>query len=150
MLVDQKTVVSASVDRVWEFLTDIPSVSRCMPGVEEFQAVDGETFEGTVKVRVGPISVRLQGQISVVERDRDNLRSRVEIKATEKRISSTVSARTTMELRSIDEAHTELHVVTEASILGKLGEFGQAVMRRKADQMLEEFVANMSRTITAG
>jgi len=150
MIVDQKTVVPAPVEKVWEFLNDIPAVSRCVPGVDEFQPIDADTYQGALKVKVGPIGVRLQGKIVVAERDRENLRSRLDIQAAERRINSTVSAKATMSLVSLSPNETELRVLTEASILGKLGEFGQAVMRRKADQMLEEFVRNMSRAIAAG
>ena len=33
--------------------------------------------------------------------------------------------------------------------MGKLGEFGQAVIRKKADQMIAEFARNLSAQVTA-
>ena len=38
MIVDQQVTIAAPVDRVWDFMMDIPSVSRCVPGVESFEA----------------------------------------------------------------------------------------------------------------
>jgi len=149
MIIDQKARIPASVDRVWAFVTDIPAVSRCVPGVEEFERIDDDNFAGALKVKVGPIGVRLQGKIVVAERDRENLTSRLDVSATEKRINSTVSAKTTMTLVPISDAETELVIHTEASILGKLGEFGQAVMRRKADQMVGDFAKNAAKEIAA-
>jgi hypothetical protein len=128
-------------------MTDIPAVSRCVPGVEEFAAVDPETFEGAMKVKVGPITVRLQGRVKVIERDHEARTSRLEVSAAEKRIASTVSARTTMTVVPQGDAQTDVLIHTEASILGKLGEFGQAVMKRKADQVVAEFAGNMAREI---
>ena len=69
------------------------------------------------------------------------------VSAAEKRIASTVSAKATMTLVPRGEHETEVHIHTEASILGKLGEFGQAVMRRKADQVMAEFARNMQREL---
>jgi len=149
MIIDQKANIPAPVDRVWAFVTDIPAVSRCVPGVEEFERIDDDTYGGALKVRVGPIGVRLLGQIVVAERDHENLSSRLDISAKEKRINSTVSAKTTLSVVAISDAETELRIHTEASILGKLGEFGQAVMRRKADQMVAEFARNATKEITA-
>ena len=149
MILDQQAVVPAPVDRVWTFVMDIPAVSRCVPGVEEFEAVDADNYAGALKVKVGPIAVRLQGKIEVTERDREALRSTLQIRAAEKRISSTVSAQTTMQLVARSETETELRIHTEASVLGKLGEFGQAVMRRKADQIVGEFAKNVARELTA-
>jgi len=149
VIIDQKSTIQAPVERVWEFITDIPAVSRCVPGVEEFERIDDDTYSGALKVRVGPIGVELLGKIIVAERDADRRASRLDVSATEKRMNSTVSAKTTLSLLSISPNETELDIHTEASILGKLGEFGQAVMRRKADQLVAEFARNASREITA-
>jgi carbon monoxide dehydrogenase subunit G len=143
MIVDQQVTIAAPVDRVWAFMMDIPSVSRCVPGVESFQAIDDDTYEGALKLKVGPISVRLQGRVVIAERDRENLRSQMNVSAAEKRIASSVNARATMTLVEIGANETQLNIHTEASILGKLGEFGQAVMRRKADQVMGEFARNV-------
>jgi carbon monoxide dehydrogenase subunit G len=148
MILDQTVEVAAPVDRVWEFMMDIPAVSRCVPGVESFSAIDEDTYEGALKVKVGPIGVKLQGRVVVAERDREALRSRLDVSAAEKRIASTVNAKSTMTLVPIDDARTELHIHTDASILGKLGEFGQAVMRKKADQVIAEFARNVSATLS--
>lgn len=147
MIVDQQVTVAAPVDRVWDFMMDIPAVSRCVPGVESFAAIDEDTYEGALKIKVGPIGVRLQGRVVVAERDRENLRSRMDVSAAEKRIASTVNAKATMTLVPKGPAETEVRIHTEASILGKLGEFGQAVMRRKADQVMAEFARNMQREL---
>lgn len=142
MIIDSTTTIPAPVERVWDFVMDIPAVSRCVPGVEAFERVDDDTFEGTLKVKVGPVTVRLEGRIVVAERDRDRFVSRLEISARERRIASSVSATTTLTLLPTADGSTEMRVHTDASILGKLGEFGQSVMRRKADQMVAEFAKN--------
>lgn len=147
MILDQKVVVQAAPERVWEFVMDIPAVSRCVPGVESFEKIDDDTFLGSLKVKVGPIGVTLSGKVIVVERDRENLRSRMDVQAAEKRLNSAVSAHATITLVPLSETETELQIHTESSILGKLGEFGQAVMRRKADQIVGEFARNMAKAI---
>lgn len=147
MILDQKVVVQAAPERVWEFVMDMPAVSRCVPGVESFEKIDDDTFLGSLKVKVGPIRVTLNGKVIVVERDRENLRSRMDVQAAEKRLNSAVSAHATLTLVPLSETETELQIHTESSILGKLGEFGQAVMRRKADQIVSEFAQNMAKAI---
>lgn len=142
MIIDQKTTIQAPIDRVWDFVMDIPAVSRCVPGVEAFERVDDDTFAGALKVKVGPVTVRLEGRIVVAERDRDGRTSRLKISAKERRINSSVSATTTLTLVPTSDEVTDLLVHTDASILGKLGEFGQSVMRRKADQIMAEFARN--------
>jgi len=38
-------------------------------------------------------------------------------------------------------------VDTDVSIMGKIGEFGQPIIRRKADAMLKEFVENIKKQL---
>jgi carbon monoxide dehydrogenase subunit G len=149
VILDQQVVIPAAPDRVWDFLMDIPAVSRCVPGVESLERLDDDTYLGSLKVRVGPISVTLSGKVIVVERDREQLRSRMDVQAAEKRLNSAVSAHATMTLIARSESETEVRIHTESSILGKLGEFGQAVMRKKADQIIAEFARNMARELAA-
>lgn len=149
MILDQQVVVQAPPDRVWDFLMDIAAVSACVPGVEAFEKLDEDTYTGAMKVKVGPIGIRLNGKVLVTERDRDQYRSRMDIQAAEKRLNSAVSAHATLTLVARSETETEIRIHTESSILGKLGEFGQAVMRRKADQIVGEFAKNMASAIGA-
>jgi uncharacterized protein len=149
VILDQKVVVQAGADKVWDFLMDMSAVSACVPGVESFEKVDEDTYLGALKVKVGPIGVTLNGKVIVGERDREQFRSRMDIQAAEKRLNSAVSAHATLTLVARSETETEIQIHTESSILGKLGEFGQAVMRRKADQIVGEFAANMAKAISA-
>jgi carbon monoxide dehydrogenase subunit G len=56
-----------------------------------------------------------------------------------------------MELASADGGDkTDVAIRTDANVMGKLGEFGQAVIRKKADQILQEFANNLSTAVTAG
>jgi carbon monoxide dehydrogenase subunit G len=49
-----------------------------------------------------------------------------------------------MQLAPGGDGTTAMSVHTDAAVLGKLGEFGQAVMRRKASQIMERFAHNVS------
>jgi carbon monoxide dehydrogenase subunit G len=145
MLFDQTATIMATPEQVWTLVNDIPAVSRFMPGIEEFEPSGDNTYQGTIKVKVGQIVVRLQGRIVITEQDPDSFRCVINVKAAEPRLNSTVLAKTTLTLLPGSDGVTVLDVHTEASVLGKLGEFGQAVLRRKGDQMLQEFTRNLAR-----
>jgi uncharacterized protein len=150
MILDQKVIVPASPERVWDFVMDVPKVAQCVPGVESVDQVGEDEFVGALKVRVGPIGVRLEGKVTVVERNVEERRAQMNVEAVDRRIKGAVNAKSTMQLAPLDDGTTELSVHTDAAILGKLGEFGQAIMRRKADQIMKEFAQNMSQRIEAG
>ncbi len=149
MILDQKVTIQAPIDKVWAFVNDMAAISTCVPGVQSFEKVDDDNYLGALKIKVGPISVTLNGKVAVVERDSENYRSRMDVQAAEKRLNSAVSAHATLTAVSRSATETELQIHTESSILGKLGEFGQAVMRKKADQIVEEFAKNMAKAINA-
>ncbi len=150
MILDQKVTVPAPPDRVWEFVMDVPAVAGCVPGVESVEQMTDDEYVGALRVRVGPINVRLEGKVTVTERNADERRAQMRVEAVDRRIRGAVNARSTMQLEPLDDGTTELSVHTDAAVLGKLGEFGQAIMRRKADQIMKEFATNMSRQIESG
>lgn len=147
MIIDHHVTISAPPERVWDFMMDVPAVSTCVPGVERVAAVAPDVYEGVIGVRVGPIGVKLEGRVTLAEHDRDTWRARMDVEATDRRIRGAVSAKATMRLTPRDDGGTDLDIHADASILGKLGQFGQAVLRKKADQVMAEFAANMSKRL---
>jgi uncharacterized protein len=147
MIIDQRVVIQAPVDRVWDFTEDIPALGRCLPGIQSVERVDDETYLGGIKVKVGPIQVNLEGKIHIAELNRDALRARMDVEAADKRIRGAVNAKSTIQLESLPDGTTAAAIHTDAAILGKLGEFGQAVMKKKANQIIEQFARNVSTAI---
>jgi carbon monoxide dehydrogenase subunit G len=147
MIIDQRVTLPAPADKIWDFLMDVPAVSTCVPGVESVSQIDSDTYAGALKVKVGPIGVRLEGQIVLAERDRDAWRARMDVQAADKRVNGAVSAKMTLQLVPHTATDTEMTIHTDANIMGKLGEFGQAVMRKKADQIMAEFARNMAAAV---
>lgn len=150
MILEHEATIAAPVDRVWAFLEDMRAVSLCVPGVVDFEETGSNTYAGTMQVQVGPIKARMGGQIAVTERDRETLRSAITVQAADKRLGSTMSAVATLSLVPLDGGATQLRIHTDARILGKLGDFGQAVLRRKAAQIIDEFAANAGDAIGDG
>ncbi|MER6925716.1 SRPBCC family protein, partial [Streptomyces spiralis] len=60
--------VPVPVDDAWRALLDIERVAPCLPGatVEEY---DGKTVTGSVKVKLGPITVTYKGTAVFEEQD---------------------------------------------------------------------------------
>jgi uncharacterized protein len=144
---NQSAQIPVAREPLWDFLMDVPKVARSLPGVETVSQIDDTTYQGTLKVRVGPISLNLQGKIIVEERDRDNWRAALRAEANDRMAAGAVKGKTTMALKELGANQTELSVETDVSILGKIGEFGQPIIRKKADAMLKEFVENIKKQL---
>ena len=60
--------VPAPIDQTWSAFNDIESVAVCFPGAK-VTTVEGDTFNGTVKVKLGPIALVYNGTGTFVEKD---------------------------------------------------------------------------------
>lgn len=152
MLIDQRITVPAPPEQVWAFMMDIPAVSRCVPGLDNVSRIDDQTYSGLMSVRVGPIAVKLDGRVILAERDEAARRARMDLQAADKRINGAVNAKMRMEISSAADGNgstSDVAISTDANVMGKLGEFGQSMIRKKADQILQEFAQNLSAAVVA-
>ena len=148
MTFTQECVIPVERERLWDFLMDVPSVGRCVPGVETIEAVDGSAYRGGLKVQVGPIRLALEGTITVEEADGTAGRARMRAEANDRRLGGGIRARLSLTL-SPAEVGTRVQIDTDLAILGRIGEFGQPVIKKKADAILAEFVRNVRSTLAA-
>jgi uncharacterized protein len=138
----QSCTITASREAVWDFLMDVQNMAQCLPGVEDVRQVDAETYDGTLRIKMGPIALALQGTIHVEARDRDKWHGAMRAEAKDRKLG--IRARLGMDLLQKGAAETEMQVTLEAHVLGKIGEFGQPVMRKRADAMMQDFARQVS------
>jgi carbon monoxide dehydrogenase subunit G len=147
MTFTQTCTITARRDVVWDFLLQAENVARCLPGVEAFKQLDEDNYEGTLRVKVGPIALALQGTLQVEARDREQWHGAMRADAKDRRLGGGVRAHLSMDLRETGPTETEMCVTLEAHMLGKIGEFGQPVIRKKAEAMLQEFAGQVSQQL---
>ena len=148
MIFSQECVLPVERERLWEFLMDVPRVARCVPGVESVEAVDERSYKGRFGVRIGPIRLSLDGTMAVEEQDATAWRARMRADASDRRLGGGIRARMSLTLTPADRG-TRLIIETDLAVLGKIGEFGQPVIRKKADGVLEEFARNLEAALAA-
>jgi uncharacterized protein len=144
----QECVLAVECPRLWQLLMDVPRVARCVPGVEGVEAVDERAYKGRMGVRVGPIRLSLDGTMAIEEQDPAAWRARLRADAHDRRLGGGIRARMTLTLTPADHG-TRLVIDTDLAVLGKIGEFGQPVIRKKADALLEEFTRNLHAALGA-
>lgn len=149
MQLEHRARVPADPERVWAFLMDVPKMAGCLPGAENVVAESDDAFRGALRVRVGPIALRLEGRIIVVERDDAAHRAAMRAEAADKRVNGAVRATMGMSLVELSPAETEIVINSDVAVMGKLGEFGQPLIRKKADEMMGQFAANLSKALQA-
>lgn len=109
--------VDAAADLVYEFLLDVNSVLGCVPGAELSEIVDGDTFRGRVRLRLGQAGVVYEGTGHVVRRDTPARTAVIEVEGRE--LGGAGAARAVVEV-SVGESGegAEVAVVTDLSVGG--------------------------------
>lgn len=136
--------VPTSLDATWAHFQDIGGLAECFPGAQVTSvgedAAGAPTFEGTCKVKLGPIALVYAGAGSFVERDEAEHRFVVDAKGRDKRGNGTAGAKVTVTMRE-EGTVTRVEVVTDLAITGKPAQFGRGVMQDVSDKLLGQFVA---------
>ena len=136
--------VPLGVEAAWERFQDIGSLAECFPGAQVTSVGETEdgapSFEGTCKVKLGPIALVYAGYGSFVERDEAARRFVVDAKGRDKRGNGTAAAKVTVTMAAAAGA-TQVDVATDLAITGKPAQFGRGVMQDVSDKLLGQFVA---------
>ncbi len=149
MKLETRALVPAELGATWDLLMDLPRASACVPGLQEL-VPDGEgVFRATLQARVGPISLKFSGTIQILEQDRGKGEAQFRIEGADRRVGGSFKADMTMRLTSGAPGQTELFIATDTTFMGKLGEFGQPIIRRKAGATIEEFARNLAQELNA-
>ena len=86
--------VPATVEETWAAFNDIESVAACFPGAT-VTSVEGDTFQGSCKVKLGPIALVYNGSGTFVEKDESARRMVIDAKGKDKRGNGTAGAHVT-------------------------------------------------------
>ena len=131
--------VPTSVEETWDSFLDIGSLAECFPGAQVTSA-EGDTFTGTVKVKLGPIAMVYAGSGTFIEKDETARKLVVEAKGRDKRGNGTAGANATLTMAP-EGTGTKVEIVTDLAVTGKPAQFGRGVMQDVSDKLLGQFVA---------
>lgn len=137
------------MSETWDYLMDVAASARCVPGVVEVAPDGAGRYRGSLRARVGPMSITLSGTVTVQEREPASGRARFLVEASDRRVGGGVKTDMVMQLTACSPSETELAIETDTTFMGRLGELGQPVIRRKAQATIEEFARNLEREMAA-
>jgi len=150
MIVDQTIIVAASAADTFRRVVDIPFVGGCLPGADDITDVGDGVYQGRFAVRVGPVRVTLHGNVRIIESDSETGTALLRLSGADSRIGGNVAGDMRLEVRERTATESELIVHIDMAVSGKLGQFGQAVMLKKADQITEGFVEQFAERMQSG
>ena len=130
--------VGVPVERAWEVLTDVELIAPCMPGAQ-LQEIEGEEYRGVVKVKVGPITAQYKGVARFLEKDEAAHKVVLRAEGRETRGQGNANATITATMTP-DGDGTDVAVVTDLTITGRVAQFGRGVLADVSGKLLGQFV----------
>ena len=136
----QKDVeIRAPREKVWNFIWDVDRFISCLPGCKDAKTIEaGKRYSATMVEKVGAFKVEFPTTIEVLETEKLT-RIKAQAAGTDNKISSRMKVELEVILKGEGES-TSLSFVAGVDIVGKLAALGHGIIKRKADQVLDEFV----------
>ena len=148
MDLNHEFIVNVPVNDAWVILTDLERIAPCLPGAQ-LTEVEGDTYRGQVKVKVGPIVAQFKGQASFVSRDDAAHTASLKGEGRDTTGKGTASAIITAQLTSVTPTSTKCTVVTDLTISGKVAQFGRGALADVSDKLLKQFSENLNQLIAS-
>lgn len=149
MHVERSFSIAAPIDRVWRFIMTPDEVGPCMPGCQKVEIAGPGKYRAIIGVKVGPIRTAFTFDVETVE-ERPPEFALFAIRGNEGGNASKVVAESTLMLKSLGEAGTEVSYASRISIIGRLGKFAGGVMQKVAESQSDQFIAAMRERLEPG
>jgi len=141
MELNHEFTVAAPIGRAWAVLTNIEEIAPCMPGAE-LTEVDGDTYHGLVKIKVGPITAQYQGTALLTEKDESAHRVVMKASGRDARGQGNAAALVTATMTEQGDG-TLVSIITDLTVSGRVAQFGRGVMHDVSAKLLQQFVDNL-------
>jgi carbon monoxide dehydrogenase subunit G len=148
MQLENKFTIEAPIEKAWEALNTPETVAPCFPGAT-LTEYEGDSFNGTVKVKLGPISLTYKGKGTYVTRDEANHKVVIEATGRDSRGNGTASATVTGTMVADGPDKTAVTMVTDMTITGRPAQFGRGVISDVADKIIGQFSSCVAGKLTS-
>jgi carbon monoxide dehydrogenase subunit G len=135
-------------DLLVPLLEDLERIAPCLPGASIQQRVDERTYRGRVTVKVGPVTVKYDGVMSVLEVDRAARRLVMRGEGRDPQGAGTASATITMTVSEDGEGGSLGNIESDVAITGRVAQFGRGLMQDVADRLLSQFATCLEQTLS--
>jgi carbon monoxide dehydrogenase subunit G len=145
--ITKRVTLAVPVDQVWSLLQDPPRVAALLPNVRDFKVTETPGRYSTLLVeKLGPFSVQVALTIDVSE-DAAARRMTAKVAGDDKAGQARVRGDVTATVQPESDAASALEVASNVEVLGRLATLGAVPMRRRGDQIFDQFVKNISESL---
>ncbi|OUV78107.1 MAG: hypothetical protein CBC90_02415 [Acidimicrobiaceae bacterium TMED130] len=138
--------VNAPIEEVWKAFNTPERIAPCLPGAE-LQEVDGDNFNGLVKIKVGPITAQYKGTATYLDKDESSQKVVIKGDGRDTRGAGNASATITAVLTEVSSNTTNVNVHTELTITGKVAQFGRGAISDVSGKLMTQFAKNLEQLL---
>jgi carbon monoxide dehydrogenase subunit G len=145
---EDRFVVAAPPERVWDVLNDIELIAPYVPGFT-LKEVDGDVFRGAMKVKLGAMVVQYDAEIVITERDQGSRRVRMDVSGREPHGGGGMRAAVSSRLEPAGDG-TAVTLDTDLELVGKVAQMGRGLVADVSSKLIREFVTSLEANVLNG
>ena len=149
MKIQNEIEVAAPPDELFDVLADVERVAPLLPGANLEEKRDDDSYTGTVKVKVGPITASYRGTLCFLELDQDGHRAVMAASADEQGGQGNLEAKITASVSGSD-SQSLLSLDTDLDVRGKAAQFGRGALGSVSQRILQQFARNLESEVLSG
>lgn len=148
MRLENSFEVEAPPEQAWQLLMDVPRVIPCMPGAELVETLDGDRWKAKMAVKLGPISLTFDTDVTREAADEQARRATLAANARETRGKG--SARATIESTLSElEQGTRVDIVTDLALSGPVAVYGRGLIADVTGELVTSFAGCLQAQLEA-
>jgi carbon monoxide dehydrogenase subunit G len=136
---DHPITTDKSVDDRWKLVLDLERLVPCVQGGKVLEKTSDESVKAEIRVKMGAMSMRFVGTVSVIEQDAGSHTAKLQVKSREAGGSGHANADVTITLA---DGGGNLH--TAAQITGKAASMGEGMVSTVLDALITDFAQKFS------
>lgn len=149
MLFEKEIEILSPREKVWKFLWDVDRFIACVPGCKEAKTIEpGKSYTALIVERVGPFKVEFPLRIDVLQSEELSY-IKAQASGSDSKVGSRMKVELEVRLKGEGEK-TRFSLAASVDILGKLASLGHSIIKRRADQVMEEFARAVKQRLEGG
>jgi uncharacterized protein len=146
VIIENEFTVGADIDTVWRELLDMEGVASCLPGATITATDQENVYDGSMRLKIGPMRVEYRGRATLSEVDEANHTAVISLSAREAKGQGSAMATIRNRLETVD-AGTKVNAETDLQITGPQAQFGRGVIEDVGKRVLGEFSQRLEERI---
>jgi uncharacterized protein len=131
---DQPFTTTKPIEDSWDLVLDLDRLVPCVQGGSVLETTSPDEVKAEIKVKMGAMSMKFRGTVTIVERDADAHRALLRVKSRETGGSGHANADVTFTLQA---GGGSIH--TEAQITGKAASMGEGTVATVLEALIKDF-----------